>query len=81
MRRRRPASSALLELLCCCLLRVGLIVSYLPPAFVGEFDAVVRDHLVDGAVGVAFALCVADDDDEAWFAHGDVGIDSRCAVL
>ena len=34
------------------------------PAIFGEFDAVVWDQLVDFAVFVAFALGVADDDEE-----------------
>ncbi len=38
-------------------------------SFVGQFDAVVGHDLVDGSVGVAFGLCVPDEDDEAWFAH------------
>ena len=38
-------------------------------AFRGEFDAVVRGVLVDGAVFVAFGLGVADEDDEARFSH------------
>lgn len=44
-------------------------MSYLFVAFFGELDAVIRDHLMDLAVLIALGLCMADEDDEAWFDH------------
>ena len=44
-------------------------MSYLVVAFFGELDAVTRDHLMDLAVFIALGLCMADEDDQAWFDH------------
>ena len=45
-------------------------MSYLSPALIGEFNPMIRDHLVDFPVFVALRLCMADQDDEARFPHG-----------
>ena len=42
---------------------------YLFVTLVGQWHAVVGNDLVDFASYVAFGLGMADEDDEAWFAH------------
>ena len=44
-------------------------ISYLSTAFVCKLHSMIGNDLVDLAVFVAFALRMADEYDEAWFAH------------
>lgn len=69
-RRRRPASSAwLVSQSVRTIQRSEFAGTYLPPAFISQFDSMIWNHLMDSAVLVALGLGMPDEDDEARFAH------------